>query len=227
MMRVISIATTLGCVAGKVLFPCPMPPTGTSMAAATDASVKRYETRLEMLADLIPKSGVIAEIGVWKGDLAEYIANTTRPRALHLIDPWPPGEEIISGDQDGQNLMSFAADELYAAVSQKFAGNPAVHIHRAFSQDILPRIPPASLDAVYVDGDHTEGGVLRDLLLCVCAVKPGGWIFGHDYEFNPAKAPEDYNFGVKRAVGRLLRITGYSIHALAYDGYVSFAIQRK
>ncbi len=116
---------------------------------------------------------------------------------------------------------------LFANVTRMMKGRAGVRIHRAFSNDVLPAFRHGSLDAVYVDGDHSYAGVVRDLMLSACLLRRGGWLMGHDYDVNPAKATADYtaNFGVRKALHKLLDSTGLSIHALAFDGYVSFAVR--
>ncbi len=64
-------------------------------------------------------------------------------------------------------------------------------------------------------------------MLSACLLRRGGWLMGHDYAFNPAKAKADYtaSFGVRKALHKFLDAAGLSIHALAFDGYVSFAVR--
>lgn len=209
----------------KLHLPCSIEPS-TPAHLPPSSPPHLYETRNDMVSDLVPKGAVIAEVGVWKGDFAAHIAGATLPFALYLIDGWPAGEDIMSGDEDGQNLTSFSGEWLHAHVRDRFASNPNVHVVRSFSQDVLPHMPVASLGAIYVDGDHTYGGAVRDLLYSVCAVKPGGWIMGHDWGTNLAKAPMDYEFGVRAAVDTMLKVTGFTLGAVANDGMMSFAVRR-
>ncbi|MGH7917596.1 MAG: hypothetical protein ACREQE_09015, partial [Candidatus Binataceae bacterium] len=53
----------------------------------------REDDRTILLRQL-PRGAVCAEIGVLEGDFSERIIALTRPRRLHLIDPWKfePGE---------------------------------------------------------------------------------------------------------------------------------------
>ena len=44
-------------------------------------------SRLRLL-DRMPRGGVCAEIGVWKGDFSDRILRYANPKSLHLIDPW-------------------------------------------------------------------------------------------------------------------------------------------
>ena len=49
------------------------------------------------------------------------------------------------------------------------------------SEEAAPKIPDASLDFVYIDGDHSFDFVMLDLILWARKVRPGGMISGHDY----------------------------------------------
>lgn len=57
-------------------------------------------------------------------------------------------------------------------------------------------IPDASCDAVFIDGDHSRPQVTRDIQAWLPKLKPGGLLFGHDYE--------DKTPGVKLPVDELL-----------------------
>jgi hypothetical protein len=46
--------------------------------------------------------------------------------------------------------------------------------------EVIDGVPDASLDLVYIDGDHTLRGITIDLLNVWKKVKAGGWIGGDD-----------------------------------------------
>ena len=168
----------------------PMPP--------TDAERRRF------LLEMLPPKSVGAEIGVHLGDFSQVILDVTAPEHLHLIDPWryQPSSEyehaLYGGRAEGgQREM----DERHAGVLTRFA--EAIHagqvtVHRGESVDVLSALPDASLDWVYVDGNHTYEFVAQDLRLSLAKVKPGGLVTGDDYG-------EDgwWEGGVKQAVDEL------------------------
>ena len=49
---------------------------------------EREDNGRQELLHLMPKGGVCAELGVWKGDFSQRILDVTSPRELHLVDPW-------------------------------------------------------------------------------------------------------------------------------------------
>jgi hypothetical protein len=51
---------------------------------------RRHEVlpRRDEVVARLPKEGIGAEVGVWKGDFAANLLQRTKPRRLYLIDPW-------------------------------------------------------------------------------------------------------------------------------------------
>ena len=66
---------------------------------------------------------------------------------------------------------------------------------RSKSQYVAPSFEDHSIDAIYIDGDHTYKGVKTDINAWIDKVKIGGLIAGDD--FNQFK-------GTKRAVKELI-----------------------
>jgi hypothetical protein len=172
----------------------------------------------------MPTKPVIAEIGVFRGEYAEYLLQYFDPDVLLLIDPWSD-TTICSGDHNGNNVQFFNGSELYNHVLEKFKDNTNVVIVKNTSQD-TDIIKQLSLDMIYIDGDHSYEGVKNDLALAMKWVKKGGWVCGHDYCMNFAKTSNNYDFGVKKAVDEFCYEHGYFIAYLAYDGCVSYAIRK-
>jgi hypothetical protein len=52
---------------------------------------------------------------------------------------------------------------------------------RGKTVDVIERIPDATLDLAYVDGDHTLRGITVDLIRSYPKVRDGGWIGGDDF----------------------------------------------
>lgn len=188
--------------------------------------MKIFETRLEMIKTLIPPESVICEIGVFKGDFACEL-HKLRPKKLLLCDPWESGLSY-SGDQDGQNGNIYHSLSLCEHVHTLFAKEPNVSIHREKSETFIQKLADASLDAAYIDGDHSYQAVKADLNELYPKIKKGGFLMGHDYAFNPNKAPQDLEpmiLEVARAVNEFCNEKNLKIFAKANDGCGSFAIR--
>ncbi len=80
-------------------------------------------------------------------------------------------------------------------------------------------------DIIYIDGDHSYNGVKRDLEAAFNKINNNGYIMGHDYEMNMAKARQAYDFGVKKAVTEFCEKYNQTVCAKGEDGCVSFCIK--
>jgi hypothetical protein len=185
--------------------------------------MKVYETRKEMIGDLIPKHGIYAEVGVFKGEFAQYLISTLEPRLIHLIDLYEG--DTCSGDQDGNNVVYTNMTHEYEAIQNLYAFDINVKIWKGNSSVVLSKFPDDSLDMIYIDGDHSYEGCKRDLEVSFKKVKHGGYICGHDYEMNMSKAHVSHKFGVRQAVDEFLIEKHQEISAKGNDGCVSFAIK--
>jgi len=151
----------------------------------------------EMLLRRMPTNAVCVEIGVWKGDFSDRILRLTRPRELHLVDPWAFQPQFPKRMYSG-NLSSSQddMDAICEGVRQRFAGVNEVRIHRRFSGDLHEILQGTKLDWVYIDGNHSKEFVKRDLDLCWRCLRPGGYVTGDDYAWQDV----DASYGVREAV---------------------------
>lgn len=169
-------------------------------------------------------SGTCAEIGVFRGDFArELLSLCPDIKKLHLVDIWSPGY-ICSGNQDGNNIEGYDGLENYYHVMGRFHNNDKVVISRMHSSVFFAGCQDNTLDAVYIDSDHSYKGALDDLENAWLKVKCGGWILGHDYLIT-SKCMGNFDFGVHEAVDDFVKKHNLSIYAIAMDGCASFAIR--
>lgn len=198
---------------------------------ASAAHATRHASRATMheaLGPSLPPRPALAELGVFAGGFSRYLLDAFAPvGTLDLVDPWEPGTAIMSGNADGNAVEMRAADELYELVTVWAADVPEVTVHRTTSEAYLRARAPSSLDLVYIDADHTYEAVARDLALAWPALRPGGWLCGHDYAVNADKCEHAYDFGVGRAVDEFCAATGATIDHVFDDGCSSYAIRKR
>ncbi len=135
----------------------------------------------------MPREGVSAEIGVYKGSLSARILKVTQPRRLHLIDPWKfEGADTYRrswyGGWKGGNQVQM--DRVHESVVRRFERRIAagqVVVHRSPSLDAAGQFGEAYFDWVYIDGNHLYDFVKADLEAFYPKVRPGGWMTGDDY----------------------------------------------
>lgn len=133
----------------------------------------------------------VIEIGSYVGDSSKIFAQ--RAKEVHCIDPWKNGYDDNDGASSGEPMFVVEAQfdrlcRVYGNINKmKMKGTQAAQY---FTVD--------SVDVVYVDGLHTEEGVLKDIEAWLPKIKKGGFICGHDY--NSRHFP-----GVKKAVNSFFK----------------------
>lgn len=131
-------------------------------------SLKFFTNRVAMLENL-PKNGVVAELGVNRGEFSLEIMQVNQPKELHLVDAW--GSERYHGG-------------LRKLVEAKFENDIAVgrvQIHQGYSTDMASNFPDEFFDWVYIDTDHSYAVTKAELQAYKHKIKHGGIIAGHDY----------------------------------------------
>jgi hypothetical protein len=118
---------------------------------------------------------VVAEIGVERGHFSKLLLTGTTFELL-CVDPW----EAYPGYRE--HVSQEKLDGFYLETRQHlepFIGR--LLVLRESSVAAAERFPNGTLDAVYIDANHTLPHVIADLAAWVPKVKPGGIVCGHDY----------------------------------------------
>jgi hypothetical protein len=186
-----------------------------------------FDTRDEMIAS-IPKGGLMAELGVFKGEFSVKIDEICQPDELILIDSWT-GERLYSGNVDGNHRNGvrqyYTGEELYYLTEMNIKECRGIVTMLKANTDVLRAFTDNIFDMIYVDADHSYEGVLNDLINAYHKIKNGGYIMGHDYEHNMHKTNNSYSFGVKQAVDEFCRQYNQEISMKGMDGCVSYGIK--
>lgn len=136
-------------------------------------------TYLTTLAATLSPYAVWAEIGTYYGCSATAVGHCLPPHAtLLLIDafvtlptrhgPFPSADPAVV--HQTLRALHHARPDL------------TILLLPASGAVILAGMPAASVDVVFVDGDHTTPAVVADLLAALHCIRPGGVICGHDYD---------------------------------------------
>jgi hypothetical protein len=180
----------------------------------------------EQLLEFLPKGGVVAEIGVAKGDFSQTILDVVKPERLHLIDPWE-FQDREDYSKDGNNVSNEEQEDRYQSVTNRFKDEIStgrVVMHRSYSSDAAKHFVNRSLDWVYIDGIHTYDGVTADLEDFAPKVTKDGFILGHD--FTNHKEARFMEFGVVKAVNDFVRKRGYGFTALTAEAFPTFVLSQ-
>lgn len=169
----------------------------------TERGRRRYRRRF--ILKQFPKNSIGVEIGVFRGEFSSKILEEVQPTQLHLVDPWTYDEKVLPKGMvvHDQNDV----DRIFQGVKERFRSqmeNGQIVVHRMTSEAASTIFADASLDWVYIDGNHEYEFVLQDLRLYVPKIKPGGMIAGDDYR--------DDKYGVKRAVDEFVSDNDVECH---------------
>lgn len=121
------------------------------------------------LLEVLPKHGIVAELGVNRGEFSFEIMKVNQPKELHLVDAW--GSERYHGGLRKVVETTFEKD---IAVGR-------VQIHQGYSTEMASKFPDGFFDWIYIDTDHSYSVTRDELQAYKHKIKPGGIIAGHDY----------------------------------------------
>lgn len=121
-----------------------------------------------------------AEIGVADGRYSLTLCESILGLRLFCVDPWQAYHGNPRGGPQPQHDKNLALARVVLAPYD-------VALIQAYSMDAVRNVPPASLDFVYIDGNHGFDYVMQDLIEWSKRVKSGGIVAGHDfYDFEHA-----------------------------------------
>jgi len=134
------------------------------------------EELVELWKELGFKKG--AEIGVQRGEFAEYMCQQIPDLKYYGIDAWRhyEGYNDIRAHREGQA----GYDKLYEQTIKRLLPYNATII-RKWSIDAVKDFEDGSLDFVYIDGNHEFEHCTEDIAAWSKKIKKGGIISGHDY----------------------------------------------
>jgi hypothetical protein len=163
---------------------------------------------LPMLLNARGLLGTGAEIGVKRGGFSDHILWHWKGARFISIDPWlsVDWEEYV----DRSNVTQDEFDKNYVFTKNRLAKyGSRSEIWRQRSVEAAERVPPHSMDFVYIDARHDYESVKEDLHAWFDKVRPGGIFAGHDYADGILVQGD---FGVKSAVDEFFGERGIPVH---------------
>lgn len=160
----------------------------------TDLGHSRMEVLTTLLDKLRQQRGAaeplrMAEIGVARAATPDYVLRRDPALQWLGIDPY---EHDPYEHKSGNAAFKRAWSKLAPLVS----GNRTRLLRKRSDEVTDSEVPRQSLDLLFIDGDHSEAQVRRDLELWAPRVRQGGIIAGHDYlaEHSTGVTPAVHNF---------------------------------
>jgi SAM-dependent methyltransferase len=154
------------------------------------ADCRMCPDRFDLIGRL-PKDGIVAELGTYKGHFAKEILARAQPQILHLID------------------IDFSLTE------RSVMEHPKVQCHNGLTVATLADFPDGYFDWIYIDADHSYDGVVRDARASAAKLKPGGYLVFNDFAHID---PQMGRYGVQQAVVEFACAERWPFAFFAYDG---------
>ena len=139
--------------------------------------VMKYDGREDIFRaiEALALNGSGVEVGVFGAAFSEELLARTKLSTLYCVDPYKSYDAYL----DGMNLIDL--DMVYAeAVARLGRFGDRARFVRSFSKDAAGQFPDASLDFLYIDGNHRYKYVSEDLNCWYPKVRIGGLIAGDD-----------------------------------------------
>lgn len=166
------------------VLPAPVAPTIPAAASSPD------RLRFEFLASLARRFGWTrgAELGVAAGETTAHLLARCPDLYLIGVDAWQAQPENAGPETYVE--WDHGANERAARRTVSPYGDRCRLID-GWTHEVGARMPSGVLDFLWIDADHSEQAVRRDILVWSRALKPGGWLLGHDINWPTVKAAVD------------------------------------
>lgn len=129
------------------------------------------------------------QIGAYTGDASAWMLEHILDHPLSNltdVDTWQGSEEAVHKSFDWQDV-----EEVYDSKTHSYAAADKLLKYKGTSDDFFSAsgFLNRKYDFIYVDGDHTALGVLKDGLNALQVVAPGGLVAFDDYTWRSGKGP--------------------------------------
>lgn len=134
--------------------------------------IGRFKDIPKLFAELGYTEG--AEIGVYRGSYSVSLLKYNPQLHLLGVDLW----ESYPGYKDfGKNDIVDAETE-----AREVTKGYNCEMIKGWSDEVAKTVADESLDFVFIDGNHNYEWCVKDIASWSRKVKPGGIIYGHDYD---------------------------------------------
>jgi hypothetical protein len=163
----------------------------------------------EHVLQMLPKGGVIAEVGVAYGNFSALLLEWLAPQKFIAIDSFA----FTAGDEPWKQTILKESNLSHVNYYEKRFGreikNGVVEIHKGLSWEMLEKLPDKSLDYLYLDAGHSYDEVKKDISQAKKKIKDTGIIQFNDYTLFDAFAFIPY--GVPKAVHEFMLAENYEM----------------
>lgn len=134
-----------------------------------------------------PRDGKLLclQVGAYTGDATRWIVEnmlTDDESILIDVDTWEGSDEAVHKNMDWSDVY-----KTYLEKNKMPIALGKVMPKKMTSDKYFADIKKETYDFIYIDGDHTAFGVIRDITNAYRVLKPGGILALDDYEWTSGK----------------------------------------
>lgn len=136
-----------------------------------------YQIVYKKIVESTPHGGSIVEVGAWKGASTSFLAVEAQKKNMNIyvVDTWLGSNEHKQLKEVKENLLfDCFIDNIRPVVRY-------VNIIRLKSHLASRAFDDSTLDAVFIDAEHTYESTKLDIDCWLPKIKDGGILAGHDY----------------------------------------------
>ena len=162
--------------------------------------------------------GVIAEVGVARGDFSVYLLNELRPRKFVAIDIFTLHEQPLvgAGLQSSKYLDNMTHLDYYKKRFAERGDQMVIEVGR--SNICLSKYPDKFFDLIYVDAGHSYEDVKQDANMAGIKLADNGIIVFNDYTMFDLFLGSFY--GVVQAVNELIVSGAWQVCGFALEKHL-------
>jgi predicted O-methyltransferase YrrM len=143
-----------------------------------------YKDLFQTLVNQVPDDGIFVEGGALLGKSSTYLCDLAKDRInIYIVDAWNYSKEELK-----KNKLTTEAD-VYQMFIENMGDRKFTPIRKE-SIEASKDFEDESCDVIFIDMDHSYEGVKQDLIHWFPKLKKGGYIAGHDRDWE----------GVSRAI---------------------------
>ena len=164
---------------------------GFDISGITNLSDKSIFDIYDLAVEHFPEDSIFVEIGCYYGGstiyLAKQIIRAKKRIYVYAIDTW---DVLIDAEYEDSRMSQFP--HFWNNVI-KYNCQQIIKPIQFDSSTALKMFDKGTVDFVYIDGDHSYNGFMKDFEESLRIIKDDGWIAGHDYNQEVEKALNDYS----------------------------------
>ena len=136
-----------------------------------------------LMEKYLPKNGIGAELGVFRGHFSRVLLDFPKTKRLHLIAPW----YFLTGNWTWSGGNNSTVDALCLILKdfEKELSEKRVFIHVEDDRKVLNEFEDNYFDWVYIDSSHSYQHTVDELKILKNKVKNNGIICGDDWRPDP------------------------------------------